>query len=132
MTSRIVRMCSTRYLGPTDHRGGRVKATHLTTRKSVTVSWDHALGIEENHAHAAAAVLGREPEFGTSVDGGGYVFGVDPANNDLAADAADYEQRWLAECRAHGETRRKLQLAHHELGEHSLCDGDCEPVEGES
>lgn len=45
------------------------------------------------------------------------------------ADRDDYEQRWLAECRAHGETRRKLQAAHHELGDHSLCDGDCSEVE---
>jgi len=43
----------------------------------------------------------------------------------LAADRDDYERRWLAECRAHGETKRLLMLAHHELGEHSLCDGDC-------
>jgi hypothetical protein len=43
----------------------------------------------------------------------------------VKADRDDYEQRWLAECRAHGETRRKLQAAHHELGDHSLCDGDC-------
>lgn len=54
--------------------------------------------------------------------------GPSPAENagvDLP-DTLDYERRWLAECRAHGETRRKLQLAHHELGEHSLCDGDCD------
>lgn len=40
-------------------------------------------------------------------------------------DVYDYERRWLAECAAHGETRRKLTLAHHELGEHSLCRHDC-------
>lgn len=42
-------------------------------------------------------------------------------------DVLDFERRWLAECRAHGETQRKLMLAHHELGEQSLCDGDCSP-----
>jgi hypothetical protein len=26
-------------------------------------------------------------------------------------DAADYERRWLAECRAHGETQRQLDAA---------------------
>jgi hypothetical protein len=26
-------------------------------------------------------------------------------------DRDDYEKRWLAECRAHGETRRKLETA---------------------
>jgi len=40
-------------------------------------------------------------------------------------DVLDFERRWLAECRAHGETRRKLALAHHELGEHSMCGADC-------
>lgn len=30
-------------------------------------------------------------------------------------DAADYEKRWLAECRAHGATQRKLEAAEHEL-----------------
>ncbi len=45
----------------------------------------------------------------------------------LEADRDDYEQRWLAECKAHGETKRKLMLAWHELGEHSLCDIDCSP-----
>lgn len=43
-------------------------------------------------------------------------------------DAADYERRWLAECRTHGETQRKLQLAHHELGDHSLC-SDCDATD---
>lgn len=41
------------------------------------------------------------------------------------ADRDDYERRWLAECREHGAAKRRLMLAHHELGEHSLCDGDC-------
>ena len=76
---RTLRMCATKYLGPTDHRGGRVKATHLTTRKSTTVPWDHALGAHDNHALAAAVLFGRPPEVCTSVDGGGYIFGVDPS-----------------------------------------------------
>lgn len=111
MSARPVRMCSTRYAGPTDMRGSRVIATHVTTRERVTVPWDHALDPGANHAVAAARVLGREPEFMASIDGGGYLFGVDPA----PSDADDYEQRWLAECRAHGETRRKLEAAVREL-----------------
>lgn len=43
----------------------------------------------------------------------------------VKADRDDYAQRWLAECRAHGDTQRRLVAAHHELGDHSLCDGDC-------
>jgi hypothetical protein len=44
----------------------------------------------------------------------------------VTADRDDYAQRWLAECRAHGDTQRRLTAAHHELGEHSLCStADC-------
>lgn len=43
------------------------------------------------------------------------------------ADRDDYERRWLAECRAHGETQRRLAAAQHELGDHSLCStADCD------
>jgi hypothetical protein len=73
-----LRMCKTRYAGPTDTRGGRVIATHLTTGKRATTPWDHALGIEENHARAAINVLGGLPTHCTSVDGGGFVFGLEP------------------------------------------------------
>lgn len=46
---------STKYLGPTNHRGGRVKAK--CQAGSVTVEWDHARGIEENHDAACRALL---------------------------------------------------------------------------
>lgn len=78
---KVVRMCETKYLGPTNHRGSRVRARHITTRRAATLSWDHALDVYENHAAAAELVLGRRPEFSTSVDGGGYIFGVDPRND---------------------------------------------------
>lgn len=46
-------------------------------------------------------------------------------NERLAADVADYERRWIAECRAHGDTRQRLEArlfaAQHELGDHSDC-----------
>lgn len=48
MKTTFTRACETRYLGLTDHRGARVKATHLTTLTSVTISWDHALDSQEN------------------------------------------------------------------------------------
>jgi hypothetical protein len=78
-------MCTTRYAGPTDTRGGRVIARHVTTGKRATVPWDHALGIEENHERAAAKVLGCMPAFSTSADGGGFIFGVDPSDEQAGA-----------------------------------------------
>lgn len=52
-------LIKTRFLGPTNHRGSRVVATHKwdrDTTKRVTVSWDHALDAEENHLAAAKAL----------------------------------------------------------------------------
>jgi hypothetical protein len=54
----------TKYLGPTDHRGARVKAT--ADAGTVTVSWDHALNTEDNH-RAAAEALANEYRW---LDGG--------------------------------------------------------------
>lgn len=44
-----------KYLGPTNARGARIKAT--AQAGSITVPWDHALGSEENYARAANALL---------------------------------------------------------------------------
>jgi hypothetical protein len=52
----------TRYLGPTNHLGSRVVATHKrdseTTWRAV-LHWDHALNAEQNHQAAASQLLGR-------------------------------------------------------------------------
>ena len=45
---------TTKYLGPTNHRGSRVKAT--AEAGSVTVPWDHSLDTELNHFEAAHAL----------------------------------------------------------------------------
>lgn len=45
----------TKYIGPTNSRPSRVKAT--CWRKSVTVSWDDHLGSEENHKEACAELI---------------------------------------------------------------------------
>lgn len=74
----IVRMCETKFLGPTNTRGARVSATHLTTRVRKVLPWDHAKDVLENHARVARLVLGGDPEFAASVDGGGYVMGRRP------------------------------------------------------
>lgn len=44
----------TKFLGPTNTKGSRVKAKCWLT--SVTASWDHSLNVEENH-HAAIEAL---------------------------------------------------------------------------
>lgn len=45
----------TKYLGPTNSRGARVKAT--CQAKSATVSWDYALNSQGNHEAAALALV---------------------------------------------------------------------------
>lgn len=72
------RVCVTAYKGPTDHQGSRVVARHVTTRKRKVLPWDHALDAQANHAAAARIVLGCEPEWYASVEGGGYIFGAFP------------------------------------------------------
>jgi len=52
----------TRYLGPTNHRGSRIKATHKRDSEATwqaTVAWDHSLSAEANHQAAAEQLLGR-------------------------------------------------------------------------
>jgi len=54
---------TTKYLGPTNYRGGRIRATG--PRDSVTVSWDHALEPFANHRLAAeslAVSMGWNPD----------------------------------------------------------------------
>ena len=45
----------TKFLGPTNTRGSRVKATCWL--KSVTIAWDHALNVEDNHKAAIDALV---------------------------------------------------------------------------
>lgn len=68
---------ATKYLGPTNHRGARVKAT--CDAGSVVVAWDHALSVPANHEAAARALARRLDWTGTWVggalpDGRGYAF----------------------------------------------------------
>jgi hypothetical protein len=48
---------TTKYLGPTNHRGGRVKAK--CEAGTLTVEWEHAIGSEENHTRAAEALASK-------------------------------------------------------------------------
>lgn len=54
----------TRYLGPTNHKGSRIVATHKrdseqTWRK--VIEWDNTHNAEENHQAAAQALLDSWP-----------------------------------------------------------------------
>lgn len=76
----------TKYLGPTNHRGSRVKA--IARRRdtgafpmrelALTDSWDHGSNAEDNHARVAKLLAVQSGWSGTFVggalDGSGYVF----------------------------------------------------------
>ena len=47
----------TKYLGPTNHRGSRYKATHTGNYTSVTLSADYSMTAEANHIEAALALV---------------------------------------------------------------------------
>ena len=53
----------TRYIGPTNHRGARIKAT--CDAGSLTVPWDYSLGTCANHRKAASALLAKLEWSGT-------------------------------------------------------------------
>lgn len=68
----------TKYLGPTNHRGARVKAVSSYGETSVTMPWDHALDSFDNHQAAAMALLSKVKWGGDRYFAGGsndgYVF----------------------------------------------------------
>ena len=78
MTDRIITQAiETRYLGPTNTKGGRIKATAWAG--SVTVPYDHGLSAENNHRAAAMALVAKLQWQGTFAQGGnakgnGYYF----------------------------------------------------------
>ncbi|AKU93387.1 hypothetical protein AKJ09_00051 [Labilithrix luteola] len=45
---------TTKFFGPTNSRGARVKAT--AQAGSVTIEWDYAIDSDENHTRAAIAL----------------------------------------------------------------------------
>jgi hypothetical protein len=49
----------TKYLGATNHKGSRIKATNSGKSKSVTISYDYALSTTDNHRKAAAALKAK-------------------------------------------------------------------------
>lgn len=70
-------MIRTKYLPPTDTKGGRIKATSATG-KSVTLGYDHSIGLSKNHQAAATELARMLDLLGVwhyaGDAGGGYVF----------------------------------------------------------
>jgi hypothetical protein len=57
----------TKYLGPTNHRGARIKASCHAGQ--VTISRDCAMNIDDNHRAAARALITKLGWFGSWVSG---------------------------------------------------------------
>jgi hypothetical protein len=60
----------TRFLGPTNNRGARVKAYSEGFPRGVIVEWDYAEGIEDNHRRAVEAFVMAKEWHGLWVMGG--------------------------------------------------------------
>lgn len=58
----------TKFIGPTNHRGSRIKAT--AAAGSITVNWNYAHDVALNHALAAQALASRNNWHGVWVSGG--------------------------------------------------------------
>jgi hypothetical protein len=58
----------TKYLGPTDYRGGRVKADD-GDGNSVTIPWDHGKNSNDNHEAAMIALCKRMRWYGKVASG---------------------------------------------------------------
>jgi hypothetical protein len=73
----VTQAIETKYLGATNTKGGRIKATAWAG--SVTVPYDHALTVGGNHKAAADALIAKFVWAGTFAQGGnakgdGYYF----------------------------------------------------------
>tara|TARA_B100000579_G_C22518705_1_gene705122 strand:+ start:101 stop:394 length:294 start_codon:yes stop_codon:yes gene_type:complete len=76
----------TKYYGPTNHRGSRIRATAQCGK--VWVSYDHGLNPQQNHAAAAKAFLlkwGWSGQWagGANASQNGYVFVRVESNSDM-------------------------------------------------
>lgn len=72
-TNPIRQAITTRYMGPTNFRGSRIKAS--AERGSITVSWEAGGNADENHRAACLALLAKfraedKAKYNTSADNG--------------------------------------------------------------
>lgn len=79
----------TKFLGPTNNRGSRYKATAAYSKKSVTVSADYSKGLDANHDRAClelCKVMGWHGKIVSAVGDGGehiYVFTTYTSDPDM-------------------------------------------------
>jgi hypothetical protein len=64
----ITQAIETKYLGATNTKGGRIKATAWAG--SITIGSDHALHSDGNHKRAADALIAKMGWTGTFAQGG--------------------------------------------------------------
>lgn len=75
VTNSFRQAITTKYYGPTNTKGSRVKAS--AEAGSVWVSWDHSLNVDQNHDAACKALLEKLGWSGEWKGGGvstGYVY----------------------------------------------------------
>lgn len=71
-------LIKTKYIGPTDHKGSRIKATvsgFSDKNQAITLPWDYELDVVPNHLAAAKALLEKR--------------GIDPNERELLV--GDYD-----------------------------------------
>jgi len=66
---KVYQAIETRFVGPTNHRGSRVIATHCGNVMRHTHNWDYGLNTDQNH-YAAAEALRAKLDWPPIVAGG--------------------------------------------------------------
>lgn len=90
----MLRAISTKYLGPTNTNGSRVKAIARKREGNLpalalTDSWDHSGSIEDNHARVAKLLAVKMEWSGLYIGGGtddGYTFVNSGLSSDMLED----------------------------------------------
>jgi hypothetical protein len=75
----IMQYITTKYLSPTNTKGGRIKASTSYGNESLTIAYDHSLDVEQAHAKAAmmlADKLDWQGEYACGGNDSGYVFAL--------------------------------------------------------
>lgn len=100
---------TTKYVGATNTRGSRIVASADAGR--VTVSWDYALDVFENHKKAAEAYCKKKGWTGRLIGGGvksGYVWVfASGAERDRSRSRAPATRRKASRSRTRSRSRRR-------------------------